>query len=159
KSGGSTTLKLQLFFDTYKDPRDEKSQPKDVHDTYTKKLLAMMDVDPNWQDQRNKKGRPPNVRFQWGSMVGFEAVITSINQRFTLFWGPDGPPVRTVLDVTFSEVKDKVWKPKQNPTSGGIGGERLWTVHEGDTLAWIAYREYGDPTEWRLIADANRLTQ
>ena len=33
----------------------------------------------------------------------------------------------------------------------------MWTVGAGDTLAWIAYKEYGDSTRWRLIADANRL--
>jgi nucleoid-associated protein YgaU len=32
-------------------------------------------------------------------------------------------------------------------------------VKEGDTLAGIAYAMYGDSTQWRPIADANRLTQ
>jgi nucleoid-associated protein YgaU len=156
KSGGATTLKLQLFFDTYKAGGDKA---KNVHETYTKKILAMMDVDPDWIEKKSPKGRPPNVLFEWGPIVGFVAVITSINQRYTMFLPTDGTPVRTVLDVTFSEVKDKLYKPPQNPSSVGVGGERLWTVHEGDTLQWIAYREYGDPTEWRVIADANRLTQ
>ncbi len=157
KSGGATTLKLQLFFDTYKGV--VKGKAEDVHKTYTQKIMSMMDVDPEWIDKKSKKSRPPNVLFEWGPIVGFEAVITSINQRFTMFLPTDGTPVRTVLDVTFSEVKDKLYKPPQNPSSMGVGGERLWTVHEGDTLAWIAYREYGDPNEWRVIADANRLTQ
>ena len=37
--------------------------------------------------------------------------------------------------------------------------EHVWTVVEGDTLALIAYREYGDPTLWRRIADANRMSR
>src|SRR5207245_2086824 len=45
-----------------------------------------------------------------------------------------------------------------NPTSGGTGGERQWTVKEGDTLASIAYEAYGDAGRWRTIADSNRLT-
>jgi hypothetical protein len=157
KSGGSTTLKLQLFFDTYKTARNGNAE--NVHEKYTKKILAMMDIDPKWTDQKNGKGRPPNVLFHWGKFVGFEAVISSITQRFTLFMPTDGTPVRTVLDVTLTEVKDKVYKAPQNPSSVGIGGERLWTVREGDTLAWIAYNEYGDSNEWRVIADENRLTQ
>ena len=36
-------------------------------------------------------------------------------------------------------------------------GERAWTVVEGDTLGWIAHREYGETRLWRRIADANRL--
>jgi len=61
--------------------------------------------------------------------------------------------------VTFQQIKDAALFPPQNPTSGGVGGERVWVVNEGDTLAWIAYREYGDSNQWRRIADANRLTQ
>ena len=63
------------------------------------------------------------------------------------------------LDVTFQQVQDKDQHPPTNPTSGGVGGERVWSVSEGDTLAWIAYKEYGDANRWRLIADANRLTK
>ena len=55
------------------------------------------------------------------------------------------------------QVKDDAQLAPQNPTSGGLGGERFWTVVEGDTLQWIAYKEYGDATRWRAIADANNL--
>ncbi len=30
-------------------------------------------------------------------------------------------------------------------------------VHEGQTLDWIAYQEYGDPAYWRHIAETNDL--
>jgi nucleoid-associated protein YgaU len=84
-------------------------------------------------------------------------VITSVGQRFTLFLPDNGTPVRAVLDITFSQTKDEQQQPKQNPTSGGSGGERVWIVRAGDTLPWIAFSEYNNPTEWRRIADANRL--
>jgi nucleoid-associated protein YgaU len=32
------------------------------------------------------------------------------------------------------------------------------TVRDGDTLPAIAYREYGDATQWRPIATANDLS-
>ena len=65
--------------------------------------------------------------------------------------------VRATVNVTFQQSKDEAALAKQNPTSGGLGGERVWTVTEGDTLGWIAYKEYGDTSLWRLIAEANRL--
>ena len=153
-SGQPTTLQMQLFFDTY--ARD--GAPKDVRKAYTEAIWDMMKVDPALSNKKNKKGRPPIVIFQWGSTWSFKAVITSIKERFTLFL-PDGTPVRSTLDVTFQQVQDKDQHPPTNPTSGGVGGERVWSVSEGDTLAWIAYKEYGDANRWRLIADANRLTK
>ncbi len=150
-SGQSATLQMQLFFDTY-------AAGKDVRKEYTDAIWQLMMVDPSKKDPKTHKSRPPMVRFQWGSAWTFDAVITSINQKFTLFMY-DGTPVRATLDVSFQQIKDETLLPKQNPTSGGVGGERVWTVNEGDTLAWIAYKEYGDATQWRRIADANHLTR
>lgn len=149
--GQPATLTMQLFFDTYE-------SGKDVRKEYTDAIWSLMMVDDSLKDQKSNKSRPPRVRFQWGSAWSFDAVITSITQRFTLFLA-DGTPIRATLDVTFQQVKDEKLFPKQNPTSGGRGGGRVWKVKQGDTLAWIAYREYGDPTAWRRIADANRLTR
>ncbi len=148
--GGATSLKLQLFFDTY-------AAGKDVRKDYIDKIYKMMWVDRELTDEKNKKGRPPTVRFQWGQTVGFDAVITSVSTRFTLFL-PDGSPVRAICDVMFSQIRDADFYPPQNPTSGGMGGERFWIVKEGDTLAWIAFSELNDTKQWRRIADANRLT-
>jgi hypothetical protein len=150
--GGAASLKLQLFFDTY--PEGE-----DVRKKYTDRIYKLTQVDAALKDKKSGKGRPPTVRFQWGRTIGFDAVIASLSQRFTLFLPSSGIPVRAVLDITFSQVKDELFYPPQNPTSGGDGGERVWTVKEGDTLAWIAFSAYNNPNEWRRIAAANRLTQ
>jgi hypothetical protein len=150
-SGGQpTTLKMQLLFDTY-------ASGKDVRKEYTEAVWDLMLVDPSLKDRKTKKGRPPRVRFQWGQAWSFNAVITNISQRFLLFM-PTGTPVRAMLDVSFQQVEDEGLFPGTNPTSGGIGGERVGVVNAGDTLAWIAYKEYGDAGLWRRIADANRLT-
>jgi hypothetical protein len=149
--GQPATLQMQLFFDTY-------AAGKDVRKEFTDSIWQLMMVDQKLKDPKNKKGRPPKVRFQWGSAWSFDAVITTVNQKFTLFLS-DGTPVRATLDVTFQQIKDAALFPPQNPTSAGAGGERVWVVNEGDTLAWIAYKEYGDSNQWRRIADANRLTQ
>jgi nucleoid-associated protein YgaU len=113
-------------------------------------------IDPNLQDPKSTRGRPPKVRFQWGTSWSFKAVITNITQKFTLFL-VDGTPVRAELDVTFQQIEDTANLQPQNPTSGGVGGERVWRVRDGDTLAWIAYKSYGDSTRWRPIAEANGL--
>lgn len=149
--GKPSTLQLQLFFDT------TKSQ-KDVRREYTDKIMQLMLIDSRLTDNKNKKGRPPRVMFIWGSDWKFQAVITSIKQQFTLFTSA-GVPLRATLDVTFQEVKDSSERPAQNPTSGGVGGERIYQVTSGDTLSLIAYRYYGDSNKWRLIADANRMTR
>jgi hypothetical protein len=148
--GHPATLQMQLFFDTY-------VQGVDVRSTHTEAIWNLMLVDPALKDAKTQKSRPPRVRFQWGQSWTFDAVITSITQRFTLFLS-NGTPVRATLDVSFQQSKDPANLPAQNPTSGGEGGERLWTVGSGDTLAWIAFKEYGDSTRWRRIAEANRLT-
>ena len=153
--GGAASLKLQLHFDTY---ADEQATEKNVCKAYTNKIYAWTLVDANLQNAKSKKGRPPTVRFHWGGLI-FEGVIASISQRLTLFLPDGGVPVRSVVELTLTQVKDDLYYPPQNPTSGGAGGERVRVVHEGDTLPWIAFQEYNDATEWRLIADANGLTQ
>jgi hypothetical protein len=146
--GQPATLTMDLYFDTYIKRSDVRK--------HTDKIWALTYVDPDLKDPKTKKSRPPMVRFQWGKSWTFDAVITSISQHFTLFLS-DGTPVRAKLSVTFQQIKDgKKLKP-QNPTSGGTGGERVWTVSASDTLAWIAFKSYGDSTVWRRIADANRL--
>jgi predicted Zn-dependent protease len=147
--GQPAQLQMQLLFDTYPDG-------KDVRKEYTDKIWELMLVDENLKDPKNQRGRPPRVRFQWGASWSFDAVIMAIGQRFVLFLS-DGTPVRAMLDVTFQQIKDDQLFPRQNPTSGGQGGERVVTVLAGDTLRLIAYREYGSVHEWRRIAEANQI--
>jgi nucleoid-associated protein YgaU len=154
--GQPATLRMQLFFDTYSEARSA-GEAKDVRKQHTDAIWELMMVDESLKDPKNKKGRPPRVRFLWGKTWLFDAVITSVTQKFTLFL-PDGTPVRATLDVSFQQIKDERQLSPQNPTSGGPGAHRRWTVREGDNLAWIAYRVYGDPNQWRQIADANKLT-
>jgi len=66
----------------------------------------------------------------------------------------DGTPLRAKVNVTFLRVPEK--PARQNPTSQSEP-RKIWVVHEGETLDWIAYEEYGDPAYWRHIADTNDL--
>jgi nucleoid-associated protein YgaU len=155
--GEPATLQMDLLFDTYTENTSGRSFA-DVRRKYTDGLWKLMMVDEDLRDAKNQKGRPPKVRFQWGRTWTFDAVILSMTQKFTLF-APDGTPVRATVNVTFQQVKDEKQLAPQNPTSAGEGGERTWVVCEGDTLAWISHKSYGNPTKWRLIADANQLSQ
>jgi Contractile injection system tube protein/LysM domain len=155
-SGGQpTSLKIQLLFDTYHKAKGVGSV-EDVR-VHTGRLWGLMLIDPELKDPKSKSGRPPKVRFMWGQTWTFDAVISSISQQFTMFM-PDGLPVRATLDVSFEQLRDENQLKAQNPSSGGIGGERLWTVRDGDSLERIAFETLGDATQWRQIADANRLT-
>jgi nucleoid-associated protein YgaU len=149
--GQPATLTMQLLFDTF-------ATKEDVREKYTDKLWEMMQIDPDLEDPKSGRGRPPKVRFQWGDTWSFDAVITSLKQNFTLFHD-NGKPLRATVDISFRQATDASRLRPQNPTSGGIGGERAYCVQPGDTLTLIAYREYGDATLWRPIAEANRLTR
>ena len=152
--GLPATLQMKLFFDTLHD--NKSGQPIDVRKSHTDKLWQLMMVDEALKDPKNQKGRPPRVRFQWGRTWSFDAVILSMSQRFTLFAG-DGTPVRATVEITFQQIKDEKRLAPQNPTSGGTGGERIWTVRDGDRLPDISYSVYGNATRWRAIADENGL--
>jgi hypothetical protein len=159
-AGGSTgSLKLQLLFDTYEVHQNGGTPPnsagQDVR-VYTQRLWGMMEIAAADQHSKTKKGAPPKCRFTWGSYWAFLAVIESISEKFILFKS-DGTPVRSIIDISFKQIKNESKFPGQNPTSGGSPGDRLRVAREGDTLAWIAYQEYGDPTAWRHIAEANGL--
>ena len=149
--GQPATLDISLFFDTFEAHAHPTLAIKAGDDVrkYTKGLWDMMKV-----SGANKE--PPHCRFEWGSFWSFDAVITSMSQKFTLF-DNDGTPLRAELTVSFKQIKDEGQYPKQNPTSGGNPGEHVYVVREGETLAHIAYQEYGDSTLWRQIAEHNPI--
>ena len=153
--GNPSTLSMDLLFDTYKTVK-LKGQSADVRKIYINKLWKMMSVDAKLKEKKkNKAGRPPSVQFSWGLSWSFKAVLTSVSVTYTLFL-PNGTPVRATAKVAFQQTEEEVIE-LQNPTSGGIGGERVRTVEEGDRLDLIAHEEYGDTARWRLIAAANGL--
>lgn len=102
----------------------------------------------------SKKPSPPWVVFRWGGLTGFLAYVSQVQAKYTLFTS-GGLPIRAVCQVTLEELSGDA--PKQNPTSGGLTPYRVHQVVEGDTLAAIAYREYGKPALWRSIAELNRI--
>ena len=95
---------------------------------------------------------PPLVKLQWGTITSFPAYVTQISAKFTLF-ASDGTPIRAACSVSLEEVRRE--PQKTNPTSGGLTVQRVHSLVEGDSLASVAYAEYGDPELWRRLAEYN----
>lgn len=115
-SGSSgAKLSMQLFFDTYLTKRGNGTSVVDVR-TYTDKLWEMMNINDALRDPKTQKGRPPRVIFTWGQSWLFKAVITSMDQKFTMFM-PNGIPVRAMVSVEFQEAEEH----KALRASGGAG--------------------------------------
>jgi hypothetical protein len=136
-SGGTTSLTMDLFFDTF-----EKGT--DVRDL-TKQISELLDIDV---------GHPPLVRFVWGS-IDFKGILEKVSQKFTMFLD-SGIPVRATLKVTFkSATSQKEQLKKVPPEAAGQTKQKM--VKEGDQLWMTASSEYEDPKQWRMIADANGI--
>lgn len=148
--GGNAKLTLELFFDSSREGDDVRTETQKIWD------MMLINRSSSSYNERTKKGEPPKVQFQWGNMSSFTGVIEDIQQKFVLF-KPDGTPVRAILTVSFQQFGDENYVPRQNPTSEGMAGYRVRAVVPGDTIDMIAYQEYGDPTKWRRLAEANNL--
>lgn len=109
---------------------------------------------PLESSRQRQKATPPWVRFQWGAVTGFAAHITTVTAKYTLFT-PSGTPVRAVCTVELQEMGGET--SGQNPTSGALAARSAHTLVAGDSLASLAYREYGDATLWRVLAEANEI--
>jgi nucleoid-associated protein YgaU len=138
-------LTLEMFFDASGKQDDAVVQRVD-------KLFAC--CAPTDASLKQNKGSPPWVLFRWGKLTGFLAYVASVQVKYTLFTAA-GLPIRATCTVALEEIAGD--PPKQNPTSGGLVPRRVHTIIEGDTLAGIAYSEYGKATLWRAVAAANGI--
>lgn len=143
--GEAQDFSVELWFDSTDSGSDVRKKYQD--------LLKMAEIDQASANTTTGKGEPPQCKFQWGSYLSFTGVIKQITQNFILFKA-DGTPLRAKVGVTFSETPQQ--QSPQNPTTR-TESRRIWVVHEGQSLDWIAYREYGDPAYWRHIAETNDL--
>lgn len=135
--GDPDTLGMELLFDTYEAGGDVRREYLDRFD----RLLR--------NDEEG--GAPPLCRVSWGSL-DFTGVLVSTNRRFTLF-ARDGTPLRARVEVQFTRVVPERARPAE--ASAPAEQRRTRIVERGDTLWAISGEEYGDPTRWRTIADAN----
>ncbi len=144
--GEGRTLSMELFVDTYEEGLDAR--------TFIKQLELMTQPDKR-NGGNDGKPDPPKVRFHWGELSLFAAVIKSLNVTYTLFHD-NGWPARATVSLTLQEVKDPL--ERQNPTSGGEPGRRTHRVLAGETLDLIAFKELDDARHWRHLAEINNLS-
>lgn len=146
----SGTLRVNLFFDTTADGSAVTA--------HTSKLMKLLEPDPNLpgSDERSGNVRPPWVRFHWGDMHSFKAVVSSLDLSF-IFFGSDGTPLRARADMVLVQYERELAFGPQNPTSGTPEPHKVHRVSPGETLDRIAAAHYGDATRWRLIASANAI--
>ncbi len=149
--GNSGSFSLSLTFDT-------TPTGKSVTE-HTNKLLGLMDVDTSLAgyDAERNNGRPPWIKFNWGTEIHtFKAIISTMSVSFTYF-SSDGLPLRASVDLSCEQYEpDANWGP-QNPTSGTPSPNRTHQVRVGDSLDRIAAKYYGDSTRWRTIAAMNGI--
>ncbi|MGY1640649.1 LysM peptidoglycan-binding domain-containing protein [Geodermatophilus sp. SYSU D00703] len=109
---------------------------------------------PTEESRGQKRACPPLVVFHWGQIVGFPAFVTQVSAKYTLF-DSEGTPLRATCSVSLEELAGDL--EGQNPTSGALATRRRHTVVAGDSLASVAWREYGDPGMWRALAEYNGI--
>jgi hypothetical protein len=136
------TYKLSLLLDSTLAGPDES-----IKDDANKLMAAM-----------HKTGSAPAaIEFSWGSVKLPKAVPVSIAIRYALF-RPNGDPIRAFVDLELAQAEDSSPVGQaQNPTTRALKGLRARTLQDGDSLQSIAYEAYGDPTRWRVIAEANGI--
>ncbi len=100
---------------------------------------------------RTELHRPPRCRLWWGRYLLLTGVLTSVAEDYSRFLA-DGTPVRANLTCTFTEAISDATELH----SADVNKQR--TVRRGETLSAIALEEYNDPTRWRLIAEANKIS-
>jgi nucleoid-associated protein YgaU len=155
------TLSIELFFDTY-ESRAAMSfkdavvsqlpllgpgrEATDVR-RYTDRVAELAEVDRTLH-------HPPVCTLRWGAFAIFTGVLTSLDQRFTMFL-EDGTPVRATLSCGFMGVAMEAQRRARELQSSDVAKTRQ--VRRNDTLQSIAAEEYRDPAMWRHIASANGI--
>lgn len=162
--GQAESLSLDLFFDTTESGMDDSAISVT---TLTDAFYQLVKID-------GQTHAPPVCFFSWGDVFpgqraytsigsdngsqqrhGFKCVVESVRQRFTLF-SPQGVPLRATLTVSLKEYKTlaeqiaEINKRSADHTKAHV-------VQSGETLSQIASDAYGDPAQWRAIANENRL--
>lgn len=144
RGAGPRTMNIEIFLDaTYSANGGIQADIDLLFACCNPTLLSVIMMKPS----------PPFVLFGWGVTIGFLSFVRSVRAEYKLF-RPDGTPIRAECELELEEIP--VSLARQNPTSGG-SVRRMRTTVAGDTLQSIAHREYGRPTMWRALAEANGI--
>ncbi|MHC4392318.1 MAG: CIS tube protein [Planctomycetota bacterium] len=139
-SGEPYRIQFELFVDTYESGESCRG--------VTDKIEKLALVNPELH-------RPETCTLIWGTSLNFNCILESFSLRFTLF-KEDGTPLRGTMNTTWKEFLPAEAQLKGAPRHSPDHTKRR-VVKQGDTLSWIAGKEYDDPSKWRIIADANGI--
>lgn len=144
KGPAPTELSLEMFLDA------SDKEDGDVSERVQKLLDACA---PTPSSKTRDLPLPAYAIFGW-DRVYFRGFIKSVSATYTMF-RETGKPVRATCNIDLTETPPG--QARQNPTSGGRGAQGQVRLVAGDTLAAVAFREYGDAALWRAIATANDI--
>jgi hypothetical protein len=152
--GQNEKITLDLFFDT-----TEQGMVDNVKDVRT----LTIDV-YNLMRVNTKTHAPPRFTIEWGtgkSLLGQGqigsplCVLETMTEEFTLF-APTGEPLRAKLTLTIREASTVKLEFQDTPRNSPDRTRIVQSVR-GQRLTDIAWQEYGDPTQWRPIAEASGI--
>jgi hypothetical protein len=149
--GQNEKVTLDLFFDT-----TEQGMVDNVADVRSLTMGVYTLLKANTESHA-----PPRFTIEWGTGMSLFGqghssqlcVMESMNEEFSLF-APTGEPLRAKLTVTIRMAASVELQLKENPRNSP-DRTKMAMVVRGQRITDIAYQQYGDPTQWRAIADAN----
>jgi nucleoid-associated protein YgaU len=139
--GAAETLSMELVVDT-------AATLEDVRTKYVQRLRGLLTPDEGLH-------APPIVRFVWDDEV-FTGVLESLTTTYVLF-DPDGVPLRARLSVAMKEYRPVAVQVRETPRSSPQVDKTV-TVARGQDLTDVAAAVYLDPGLWRVLAEANGIT-
>lgn len=152
--GNARSVTVDLFFDTYEKGEDVRKHTDRITGWDAGSMLSQLSPQKGLMDIDSNLHAPPICIFTWGKF-SFQCIIERVTKKFTMFH-PNGFPVRATLSVTLKEYKEVDVQVKEiSPQSADLTKRRK--VIQGDSLWFIAFKEYGDPGDWRPIANANNI--
>jgi nucleoid-associated protein YgaU len=154
KSEYTGNLPMTLAFDVLFDDNWATAKPDVGLGAYDMVMQLQFMTLPTDASVGKSKPSAPELLFRWGSQLPFKCHLKTATVKYLMF-KEDGTPTRAIASLVLEEIEDE--PPRQNPTSGGPGGNRAHVVGEGDSLASIAFREYDDAALWRGLADLNGI--
>ena len=156
KGGMAATYTLDLVFDAFASNENGQFKRRDVREDCNK-LMAMSMKTNGFSTNLLAMPylmEPASVRFIWGDVQLFRAVLKKVTIKYTKF-DSTGAPTHAVANCTFMEQSHPMdFLPAQNPSSRTDPRQTV-RVTDGDRLDTIASKFYGDPRMWRSIAQKN----
>ena len=137
--GDSSTLTLDLFFDTTDSGADVR--------THTNQIVKLGEIMPGL-------GRPPRLLFTWG-MLAFDCILVNVTHQYEYF-NAYGLALRARMTITLVGY-DRLEQIFNDASVDAAARIKVLVVKAGDTLQSIAAKEYGDPKKWRKIAEVNKI--